>query len=238
MSLNRAVLITGANHWHRFRHPAGTRSLLRSDHSLLGCRDLLKGEASIQELRKVGITSPTEPIPIAVTSDNSIRAAVQTVDSNFGGLDVLVNNAGAAVIPAAPDFSGYRSTFSAVYDTNATSVAITMQLFLLLLHKPPSSVVFNVSSGTGSLGISAWGKMPPTVSIPYSISKATLNAVILGMATFLENQDVQFQVVLPVHRETEFNGYRRTRDPLEGGANVMVELVNAEKGRVPNARFW
>jgi NAD(P)-dependent dehydrogenase (short-subunit alcohol dehydrogenase family) len=237
MPPNRAVLITGANRGIGFAILQALALRSPSDHYLLGCRDLLKGEAAIQELRKLGITSPIEPIQIDVTSDDSLRAAVQTVDSKFGCLDVLVNNAGAAVIPSAPDFSDYRSAFSAVYDTNVTSVAITTQLFLPLLRKSPSGIVINVSSGRGSLGISSSGKMPPTASIPYSISKTALNALTLEMAKFPENQDVQFQVVGPGHCKTEFNRYRGTRDPLEG-ANVVVELVNAEKGRVPNAGFW
>jgi NAD(P)-dependent dehydrogenase (short-subunit alcohol dehydrogenase family) len=71
--------------------------------------------------------------------------------------------------------------------------------------------------------------MPPTVSIPYSVSKTALKALTLEMAKFPENEGVQFHVIGPGHCETEFNGFRGTRDPLEG-ANVVVELVNAEKG--------
>ena len=126
---------------------------------------------------------------------------------------MLVNNAGAAVIPSAPDFSDYRSAFSAVYDTNVTSVAITMQLFLPLLRKSPSGIVINVSSGRGSLGISSSGKMPPTVSIPYSISKTALNALTLEMVKFPENEDVQFQVVGPGHCKTELVEIRRLYTP-------------------------
>lgn len=44
-------------------------------------------------------------------------------------------------------------------------------------------------------------------------------------------------MVGPGHCKTEFDGFRGTRDPREG-ANVVVELVNAEKGTVPNAGVW
>lgn len=189
------------------------------------------------ELCKLGVKSPIDTLQIEVTSDDSLRAAVQTFQSKFGCLDVLINNAGAGVIPSAPDFSDYRSAFSTVYDTNVTSVAVTMQLFLPLLRNSLLGIVINVSSGRGSLAISSLGKMPPTVSIPYSVSKTALNALTLEMAKFPENESVQFQVFGPGHCKTEFNGYRGTRDPLEG-ANVVVELVNAEKGTVPNVGFW
>ena len=237
MPSHRVVLITGANRGIGFAILQALALRSPSDQYLLGCRDLSKGQAATQELRKLGINSFVDPIEIDVTSDESLRTAVQTVESKFGRLDVLINNAGAAVIPSAPDFSDYRSAFSTVYDTNVSSVAITMQLFLPLLRKSPSSIVISVSSGRGSLGISSSGKMPPTVSIPYSISKTALNALTLEMAKFPENESVQFQVIGPGHCKTDFNGYRGTRDPLEG-ANVVVELVNAEKGAVSNAGFW
>lgn len=237
MSSQRVVLITGANRGIGFAILQVLALRSPSDHYLLGCRDLSKGQAASQELRKLGVTALIGPIQMDVTSDESLRAAVQIVESKFGRLDVLINNAGAAVVPSAPDFSDYRSAFSTVYDTNVTSVALTMQLFLPLLRKSPSGIVINVSSARGSLGISSSGRMPPTVSIPYSVSKTALNALTLEMAKFPENQGVQFHVIGPGHCKTEFNGFRGTRDPLEG-ANVVVELVNAEKGTVPNAGFW
>lgn len=209
MSSSRVVLVTGANRGIGFAIMEALALRSPSNQYLLGCRDISKGEVAIQELRKLSIKSPIDAIQIDVTSDESLRAAVRTVESRFGHLDVLVNNAGAAIIPSAPDFSDYRSAFSSVFNTNVTSVAITMQLFLPLLRRSPSSVIVNVSSGRGSL----------------------------EMAKFPENEGVQFQVVGPGHCKTEFNGYRGTRDPLEG-ANVVVELVNAEKGTVPNAGFW
>src|SRR5271156_6713397 len=78
MSPNRTVLITGANRGIGFAILQALALRSPSDHYLLGCRDLSKGEAAIQELCKLGITSPIEPIQIDVTSDDSLRAAVQT----------------------------------------------------------------------------------------------------------------------------------------------------------------
>jgi NAD(P)-dependent dehydrogenase (short-subunit alcohol dehydrogenase family) len=77
--------------------------------------------------------------------------------------------------------------------------------------------------------------MPPPVSIPYSVSKTALNALTLEMAKLPEKEGVQFHVIGPGRCKTEFNGFRGTRDPLEG-ANVVVELVNAEKGDV--SKCW
>jgi len=90
MSSNRVVLVTGANRGIGFAIVETLALRSPSDQYLLGCRDISKGEAAIQELRKLSIKSPIDAIQIDVTSDESLRAAVRTVESRFGHLDVLV----------------------------------------------------------------------------------------------------------------------------------------------------
>lgn len=206
-----------------------------SDHYLLGCSDLSKGDAATQVLRKIDILSRIDPIQIDVTSDNSLRAAVKTVEPQFARLDVLINKAGVGTIPLAPDLSDYRSAFNTVHDTNVTSVAVTTQLFLPLLRRSPAGMVINISSGRGSLGISSSGKMPPTLSIPYSISKTTLNALILEMAKLLGNEGVQFQAIGPAHCKTEFNGISWDEGPA-GRRQCSGRVVKCGTGNLSECR--
>jgi NAD(P)-dependent dehydrogenase (short-subunit alcohol dehydrogenase family) len=79
--------------------------------------------------------------------------------------------------------------------------------------------------------------MPPTVSVPYSISKVTLNALTVEMSRYEENKGVVFVVVSPGHCRTGLNGFRGARDPMEG-AGVVVECVIRGFGEVGNAKFW
>jgi len=236
----RVILVTGANRGIGFAivqalgsNPATANSIL-----LLGCRDLKNGEDAAKQLRDLGVVSQVIPTPIDVTSDSSIQNAVQVVDKQYGHLNVLINNAGHAAIPSATDTSDWREAYTKVLDVNVTSVALTTQLFLPLLRKAPEGgKAINVSSGRGSISLSAGGSLPPSVSIPYCISKTALNMLTVEMSRLPANKAVEFQVVGPGHCKTAFNGYRGTRDPLEG-ANVIVELVKAEKGKYKNAGFW
>lgn len=258
----RVILCTGANRGIGFAivqalasHPDTANSVL-----LLGCRDANKGEEAIDQLRHSldaggsgGIASQLRVVTLDVTSDASIRAAVEEIDAKHGRLDVLINNAGYAAIPSAEDSAeDWRDVYARVYDTNVTSVALTMRFFLPLLRKssfPSSSStegrggggggkIINVSSARGSVTLSATGVLPPTVSIPYSLSKTALNMLTVEMSRDPLNKDLEFHLVSPGHCKTAFNGFRGTRDPLEG-ANVVVELVrNTEKGRFKNAGFW
>jgi NAD(P)-dependent dehydrogenase (short-subunit alcohol dehydrogenase family) len=228
-SQSRVILTTGANRGIGLAIIQNLATDPRSSSStfLLGCRDISKGESAIAQLRSLGITSTIHPIHIDVTSDSSLRNALQTVREKYGRLDVLINNAGQAILTSVEDFSDYRHAFGTTYDTNVISVALSMQLFLPLLRKT-SGTVINVSSGRASITKSATGQMPPTVSIAYSISKTALNALTVEMGRYEQNKDVSFYLISPGHCKTEFNGFRGLRDPLEG-ANVVVELVCAEK---------
>ncbi|KAK5467570.1 hypothetical protein LTS15_000543 [Exophiala xenobiotica] len=234
------ILCTGANRGIGFaiiqalaNHPQTTGSFL-----LLGCRDTEKGTDAIQELRKKGTTSSSsvEPLIIDVTSDVSIQDAVAVVKRQYGRLDVLVNNAGCAAVPAASEPPDWREIYTRVYDTNVTSVALVMQNFLPFLRGSGGRVI-NISSARGSTSLASGKILPPTVSIPYSVSKAALNLLTVEMSRQPANGNVEFQLVGPGHCRTAFNGVRGTRDPLEG-ANVVVGLVTAEKGTFRNAGFW
>lgn len=72
------------------------------------------------------------------------------------------------------------------------------------------------------------------MSISYCVSKTALNALTIEYAK--AEPDVVFHAVNPEFCKTAFNGYKGTKDPLDGAA-VVVELAVAEKGKYRNG-FW
>ncbi|KAL6240314.1 hypothetical protein RBB50_012781 [Rhinocladiella similis] len=237
-STSLVILCTGANRGIGFAivQALASHPSTASASFLLGCRSADKGKDAIDELRSKGITASIEPLVLDVTSDESIRGALGLVQRLYGRLDVLINNAGYAAIPSSSEYSDWRDIYVKVHETNVTSVALMMQNFLPLLRKSTGTII-NISSARGSIGLASSGALPPTVSVPYSVSKAALNMLTVEMSRQVENQEVEFQLVSPGHCKTAFNGYRGTRDPLEG-ANVVVGLIVAEEGRHKNAGFW
>lgn len=117
-------------------------------------------------------------------------------------------------------------------------------MFDPLLRKSTAPKVINVSSGRASMARSSNGKLPPTAIVPYSISKVGLNALTLeqikgeqvGKAEGRRSTVIDFYVANPGHCKTAFNGYKGSKDPLDG-ARVVVELAAAEKGRWEPG-FW
>ena len=66
------------------------------------------------------------------------------------------------------------------------------------------------------------------------MSKTALNALTVEYAKV--EPSVRFYAASPGHCKTAFNGYRGTKDPLDG-ARVVVELATAERGKYGNG-FW
>lgn len=246
---------------------------------LLGTRSLQAGHEAISNLtaNHPEITKNTQvtivPIELDLSSDTSLISAVTKISDEYGHLDVLIHNAGVAVIPppfpstgpstdpAAEDEAtkacgAIREAFATTYDTNVTAIFILTNLLLPLLrrsthsstalliegtkHKRRGGLVITVSSHRASLSLlTSPEALPPTRSVPYSVSKTAVNALSIHMAQLeiahhqnllasdkmeADTGVVQFELISPGHCRTAFNRYQGTRDPLEG-ADVVGELV-------------
>jgi NAD(P)-dependent dehydrogenase (short-subunit alcohol dehydrogenase family) len=90
------LLITGANTGLGFE---SVRALCRSSKAytiLVGGRNLEKAKAAVQEAQKEFSQTPSILIAfqVDIEDDNSIHRAFKHVASEYGRLDVLINNAG------------------------------------------------------------------------------------------------------------------------------------------------
>ncbi|EXA29126.1 hypothetical protein FOVG_19334 [Fusarium oxysporum f. sp. pisi HDV247] len=105
---------------------------------------------------------------------NLIKAAAQKLESDFGVLDVLVNNAG---ISGKEEVS--RENFHTVFDTNVFSTMLLTQALEHLLRKSRDPRIINVSSVLGSITVRNDHSSPYTqvTGETYRVSKAALNMV-------------------------------------------------------------
>jgi NAD(P)-dependent dehydrogenase (short-subunit alcohol dehydrogenase family) len=145
----------------------------------------------------------------------------------------LINNAGIASNPKS-DGSDFRQVYNQILDTNVTSIAVLTTRFLPLLELSDDPRVINISSARASVALQASGSLPPTASIPYSISKTAVN--ILTMELQKLHPSILFHAVSPGHCKTALNGFRGTKDPIDG-AKVVVKLLNCERNAYASG-FW
>lgn len=230
----RTILITGANRGIGFSILQALATRSPSDHYLLAARSTENGESAIQELRKSGVQAEIDVLELDVASEPSIKAAEREVQKQYGRLDILVNNAGIAVLEY-PDGSNIQESYAQTFNTNVTGVALMMTTFLpLIKERSPDARIINISSARASLHLSSTGNLPPSRVISYSVSKTALNALTVEYAK--AEPAVAFYAASPGHCKTAFNGFRGTKDPLDG-ARVVVELALAERGKYENG-FW
>jgi NAD(P)-dependent dehydrogenase (short-subunit alcohol dehydrogenase family) len=184
----------------------------------LGARDEGRGSAAAGEL---AVSGDVRFLLLDVTSDADVEAAVARVESDFGHLDVLVNNAGVNAGYNRPE-DETADGFRFVYETNLFAVVRVTNGFLPLLRKSAAGRIVNVTSKRGSIGEpGAWVGRP---SMAYSSSKTALNAITVHYARELAETPVKVNGAAPGHVATDFNGFRGTRTPEEA-AVVALRLA-------------
>jgi NAD(P)-dependent dehydrogenase (short-subunit alcohol dehydrogenase family) len=198
---------------------------------LLGARDAARGAAAAKELDGLDV----RPVPIDVTSEESVAGAVALVDEQFGRLDVLVNNAGIAgarvgAVDAGPD------ELRAVYETNVFGPVRVTQAFLPLLRRSAAPRVVMVSSGMGSMGRTSDPERVESsfTSLPYPSSKAALNMITTQYAR--ELPEFRINAADPGYTATEFNDHSGYQTVQEGTDAVVALAQVAPDG--PTGGFF
>ena len=213
------TLITGGNKSLGFET---ARRLKEHGHRVvIGARNAQRGQQAAEEL---GV----EWVEIDVTADASVAAAAEAVRERFGGLDVLVNNAGIPG-PLAPveDITG--PDLLRVLDTNTVGIVRTTHAFLPLLRESAAPVVVNVTSGLGSFTVRAdESRIEHSLpSLAYSASKAAVNMITSVYAQFLPA--LRVNTVDPGYTATDFNGHSGPQTVTEGtDAIVAMATIGAD----------
>ncbi len=188
---------------------------------LLGARDAGLGQAAADELGATG--GDVRFVQIDVTSDESVAAAVEWITRKVGRLDVLVNNAGivgarTSVVETGP------ADFLACFAVNLLGPVRVTRAFIPLLTKSEVPRVVMVSSGLGSLNVTADpDRIEHTInSLVYPSSKTALNMVTTQYAKALPGWKVN--AADPGYTATDLNGHNGHKSIPEGAA-VIVELA-------------
>ncbi|APU16877.1 dehydrogenase of unknown specificity, short-chain alcohol dehydrogenase like [Actinoalloteichus sp. GBA129-24] len=187
----------------------------------LGARDEARGRKAAAELADDGVT--VRFVPLDVTSDESVAAAVDTVQAHAGRLDVLVNNAGVGG-PPNPPAEVRADDLRQLFEVNVFGPVRVTNAFLPLLRAAEKPRIVMVSSGMGSFAVSndpRWfGLVPPTLGYP--ASKAALNMITSQYARALDG--VRINAVDPGYTATDLNGHTGTQTVSEG-TDAIVRLA-------------
>jgi 3-oxoacyl-[acyl-carrier protein] reductase len=149
-----------------------------------------KSEADAREteslVRSCGV--PAILCKATVADDTQVKAMVERVRKELGGLDVLVNNAGMTHFIAHTELEALSDAiWDEIFQVNLKGAFYCTRAAMPLLKERKGNVV-NVTSVAGLTGLGS--------SIPYAASKAALNCMTQSLARAF-GPDVRVNAVAP-----------------------------------------
>ncbi len=165
---------------------------------------------------------PEQAIAVAldVTDRDQIAAAVRETERVFGGIDVLVNNAGYGYMAAVEE--GEDDEVRAMFDTNYFGVVDMIKSTLPGMRARGSGHIINISSMTGLVA------NPPNVY--YSSTKFALEALTEGLSKEVAQFGIRVTAIEPGAFRTDWStrSMKEAREPID----AYAETVGARKNLI------
>jgi short-subunit dehydrogenase len=179
----RRILITGAS--------SGIGRCLAEQAALQGACVAVAARSTdkLEDLARNLATRGAEVLPVTadVTSDADRRRLLDTVVERFGGLDVLVNNAGVGGWGHFATSS--EALLRQIMEVNFFAPAELMRLAIPLLGQGRQPAIVNIASMCGRRALPAWTE--------YSASKYALCGLTEALRGEMARFDIDVLLVLP-----------------------------------------
>ncbi|SDS47965.1 SDR family NAD(P)-dependent oxidoreductase [Microlunatus soli] len=225
------VLITGANKGLGYETARRLGDL--GWRVFLAARDETRGQEATDKLAAAGTDAIF--VPLDVTSEESVDAAVRLVEQHTDRLDVLINNAGITGEQVGPmdkvitPEETLAEHLAPVFDVNVLGPVRVTHAFLPLLRAASDPRVVMVSSGAGSLSHATNPERGESAvaHLMYPTSKSALNMLTVQYAHGIP--DVRFNLADPGFTSTDLNHNQGTQTVTEG-TDAIVEFATASPG--------
>jgi NAD(P)-dependent dehydrogenase (short-subunit alcohol dehydrogenase family) len=228
------ALVTGA--YRGIGLEIALQLLKRDVRVIVSARDGAKSEEACEML---GVDrSMAMPVVLDVTNSQSVQSAVASAQSQFGGIDILVNNA-AILIDGPGGFDSKLADLTAdtirrTFETNVVGPSRVTQAVLPGMIARGFGRIVNVSSRAGQLADMQSG-FPA-----YRMSKAALNALTRITAAEVAKEhpavDVKINAACPGWCRTDMGGAEAERSASEGAKTPVWLALLGQDG--PSGEFF
>lgn len=168
-----------------------------------------------------------EMLPLDVTSEESVEAAVKEVLRLHGRIDLLVNNAGFGVAPAAAEESSIDQA-RAIFDTNFLGIIRMTRAVLPHMRQQGSGRIINIGSVLGFL--------PMPYMALYSATKHAVAGYSESLDHELRTMGIRVSVIEPAYIKTPFDANFMAPDaPLDAYYEVRSAVNKRVKEVVEGA---
>ncbi len=169
-----------------------------------------------------------EMLPLDVTSDESVEAVVNELMRLEGRIDLLVNNAGFGVAPAAAEESSIEQARS-IFDTNFFGIVRMTRAVVPHMRRQGAGRIINIGSVLGLL--------PMPYMALYAATKHAVEGYSESLDHELRTRGIRVSVIEPAYTKTQFDAnflepdskldvYREVRAALGKRLKEVVETAD------------
>lgn len=181
----------------------------------LGDVNAVRGAEAVVELRAMG--NEAHFLTCDVTKEADFESAAAWLETNWGGVDIVVNNAGVAAAGMFTDFS--EADWQWILNINLMGVVRGCKVFTPVFRKLGQGRFVNIASMAGLLN--------PPLSVTYNVAKAGVISLSESLAAELGGDNIAISVVCPSYFKTNLVESLRTPNPLV--AQEMTRLVTQSR---------
>src|SRR6267154_638720 len=213
----KVILVTGSNKGIGFET---VRQLAKLGHQvILAARDEAKGLEALKKLEGENLT--LHVLVLDITMEESIVQAADKLKSDFGKLDVLINNAAISLRGDHSLLQNDAAITDQIINSNALAQLAVTRAFQSLI--PNGGRIIMISSGGGSMSDPVGGWSPA-----YCVSKSFLGAITRHLAYELSSRMISVNALDPGWVKTDMGG-RSAPGSVEEGADTPLWLATADK---------
>lgn len=192
---------------------------------VIGCRDKAKGEEVAAQIRAQG--HKARAIKFDVTAEADHKTAASFFETNFGRLDILINNAGIMRDPEGSNATNVTmGVMKETFESNFFCTVALTQALLPMLRLSDAGRIVNLSSILGSQNLHATPGSPiyDSKRFAYNSSKTALNAFTIHLAYELKGTKVKVNSAHPGWVKTDMGGEEAPLN-VSQGAKTSVQLA-------------
>ena len=154
-----------------------------------------------------------------VTVENEVAALMETADTEFGRIDVLVTSAGILRGPSVRIDDFETATFDSVIDVNLKGTFFALKHAVPIMGKGGGGVILCIASGAGVRGGSS--------SVAYASSKGGVNGLVMTVENQVASLNIRMHTICPGGLATPLKLGQIAESARRGGQDADAAVANA-----------
>ena len=205
---------------------------------------------------------PLEILKLDVADDKSVKEAIEKVADERGRIDVLVNNAGYALVGPVEELSVQE--FREQFETNVFGVIRVIKEVLPIMRKQRHGIIVNISSVAGRIGFpltsayvsSKFALEGLSESMAYEVEQFGIKVILIEPGVIKTNCDSNLKIGKGVSSIATTNGhdspyaeitekriagfkprFQNGSPPIEVAKVILRAITSASKNVQPESRY-